>query len=57
MPVLPIWRKELCARSNQHQVKPHKVSYYLERRDADFEAKMTKVLCDYREVVLLKEAA
>ena len=28
----------LCKILNQHEVKPHKVRYYLERRDADFEA-------------------
>jgi transposase len=38
-------------------VKPHKVRYYLEDRDAEFEAKMAEVLCVYREVKLLKEQA
>ncbi len=47
----------LCKILNQHEVKPHKVRYYLERRDADFEAKMAEVLCVYREVAILKEAA
>jgi transposase len=47
----------LCKILNQHEVKPHKVRYYLERRDADFEAKMAEVLCVYREVAVLKEAA
>jgi len=46
----------LCKILNQHEVKPHKVRYYLERRDADFEAKMAEVLCVYREVAVLKEA-
>jgi len=31
-------------------VQPHKVHYYLERRDAEFEAKMKQVLHVYREV-------
>jgi transposase len=31
-------------------IKPHKVSYYLERRDPEFEAKMANVLCVYKEV-------
>jgi hypothetical protein len=26
-------------------VKPHKVRYYLERRDPEFKAKMAQVLC------------
>jgi transposase len=47
----------LCKILNQHEVKPHKVRYYLERRDADFETKMAEVLCVYREVAILKEAA
>ena len=38
-----------------HEVKPHKVRYYLERRDDTFEAKMAEVLCVYREVAILKE--
>ena len=34
-------------------VKPHKVRYYLERRDEDFEVKMAEVLCVYQEVAVL----
>jgi len=37
--------------------KPHKVRYYLERRDPDFDEKMAQVLCVYREVEILKQAA
>ena len=37
------------------EVRPHKVRYYLERRDEAFEAKMAEVLCVYREVAILKE--
>jgi transposase len=33
-------------------VQPHKIEYYLERRDAEFEAKMKQVLHVYREVEL-----
>jgi len=32
------------------KVRPHKITYYLERRDAEFDAKMAQVLCVYREV-------
>jgi transposase len=39
-----------------HEVKPHKVRYYLERRDEAFEAKMAEVLCVYREVAVLRES-
>ena len=37
---------------NDHELKPHRVRYYLERRDPDFEAKMREVLMVYREVFL-----
>ncbi|MEK7233608.1 MAG: IS630 family transposase [Elusimicrobiota bacterium] len=36
-------------------VKPHKVQYYLDKRDPDFEAKMVQVLCVYKDVALLRE--
>lgn len=32
---------------------PHKVSYYLEKRDPEFEAKMANVLCVYKEVEMI----
>lgn len=42
----------------RHPIKPHKVCYYLERRDPDFDAKMAQVLHVYREVqVLLRKGA
>src|SRR3979409_287510 len=47
----------VCKILGQEEVKPHKVRYYLERRDAEFEQKMTEVLCVYREVQVLKKAA
>jgi transposase len=34
------------------EIKPHRIRYYLERRDADFERKMAEVLMVYREVSL-----
>lgn len=37
-------------------IKPHKVRYYVEKRDPDFDAKMVQVLCVYKEVALLREA-
>lgn len=36
-------------------VKPHKVRYYMEKRDPDFEAKMVQVLYVYKEVELLRQ--
>lgn len=47
----------LCNILNEHEIKPHKVRYYLERRDPEFKRKMAEVLCVYREVKLIKEAA
>jgi transposase len=44
----------VCKILARNDVKPHKVRYYLERRDAAFEAKMADVLCVYREVAVLR---
>src|SRR6476620_4739669 len=47
----------VCKLLGQEEIKPHKVRYYLERRDAEFEPKMAEVLCVYRQVQVLKKAA
>jgi transposase len=47
----------VCKILGQEEIKPHKVRYYLERRDGEFEQKMAEVLCVYREVQVLKKAA
>jgi len=47
----------VCKILDAHEVKPHKVRYYLERRDPAFAEKMAAVLCVYREVKILKQAA
>jgi transposase len=44
----------VCKILARHDLKPHKVRYYLERRDEAFETKMAEVLCVYREVALLR---
>ena len=44
----------VCKILARHEVKPHKVRYYLERRDEAFEAKMADVLCVYHEVAILR---
>ena len=36
----------------QQALRPDKVTYYLERRDPDFEMKMREVLLVYQEVML-----
>jgi len=46
----------VCKILDAHEVKPHKVRYYLERRDEAFEQKMAEVLCVYREVAVLRES-
>ena len=47
----------MCKILAAHEVKPHKMRYYLERRDPEFDAKMAEVLCVYREVQLVKQSA
>ncbi len=40
-----------------NQLKPHKITYYLEKRDPDFDRKMHEVLMVYRDVSLYTEGA
>jgi transposase len=47
----------VCKILGQEEIKPHKVRYYLERRDAEFEQKMAEVLYVYRQVQVLKKTA
>jgi hypothetical protein len=37
---------------NEESLKPHKIRYYLERRDPEFESKMREVLLVYKELEL-----
>jgi transposase len=46
----------VCKILAAHEVKPHKLRYYLERRDPEFEPKMAEVLCVYREVEMRRAA-
>ena len=46
----------VCKLLAEPEVKPHKVRYYLELRDPEFEAKMAEVLCVYQEVAMLRAA-
>ncbi len=39
-----------------HPIRPHKIAYYLEKRDPEFDQKMADVLCVYKEVNLQNEA-
>jgi transposase len=38
-----------------HQVHPHKIQYYLERRDPDFDEKMIQVLHVYKQIQIWRE--
>lgn len=40
-----------------HELKPHRVRYYLEKRDTQFERKMAEVLMVYRDVMLYRAEA
>src|SRR5258708_24961024 len=41
----------------QEKLQPHKIKYYLEKRDPEFEAKMKEVLIVYQEVLVQNRAA
>ena len=47
----------VCKILGKEEIKPHKVRYYLENRDTEFEQKMAEVLCVYRKVDVLKKAS
>jgi len=40
---------------NTAEIKPHRIKYYLEKRDEEFEKKMTDLLCVYKEVEITNE--
>ena len=42
---------------SRHEIRPHKINYYLERRDPEFDQKMRQVLCVYWQVDLLRRQA
>jgi hypothetical protein len=44
----------VCKILADHAVKLHKVRYYLEKRDPEFEPKMAVILCVYRQVAMLR---
>jgi transposase len=47
----------VCKILDAQEVKPHKVRYYLERRDPEFKEKMAEVLCVCRQVKILRASA
>lgn len=42
---------------DENEIKPHKIRYYLEKRDPDFDRKMQEVLLVYRDVSIYAEGA
>ena len=42
---------------DDNDIKPHKIRYYLEKRDPDFERKMQEVLMVYRDVSIYAQGA
>src|SRR3954465_5709206 len=44
----------VCKILGKEEIKPHKVRYYLENRDAEFEQNTAEVLCVYRQVAVLR---
>jgi transposase len=47
----------VCKILAEQELKPHKVRYYLEQRDPEFEPKMAEILCVYRQVAMLRGPA
>jgi len=45
----------VCKILSQNKIKPHKIKYYIQKRDPDFETKMTKVIKEYRRVERIKK--
>jgi transposase len=42
---------------DENEIKPHRIRYYLEKRDPEFDRKMQEVLMVYRDVSLYREGA
>lgn len=40
---------------SKSNIKPHKISYYLERKDPDFDEKMASVLHVYKEIAMIND--
>ena len=48
-------RSKLHKILRQGELRPHKIRYYVEKRDAEFEAKMAQVLHIYKEVEIVNQ--
>jgi len=48
-------RSKLWTILNENEMKPHKITYYMEKRDNEFEIKMRQILYVYKEVELINQ--
>ncbi len=53
--LLKLSRSKLHKILRQGELRPHQIRYYVEKRDPDFELKMTSVLHVYKEVEIVNE--
>jgi len=53
--LLQLARGTVSKMLQQSKLRPHKITYYLERRDPEFESKMAQVLYVYKEVEILSQ--
>ena len=53
--LLKLSRSKLHKILRQGELRPHKIRYYVEKRDSDFESKMANVLHVYKEVEIVNE--
>ena len=44
----------VCKILAEQEVRPHKVRYYLEQRDPEFEPKIAEILCVYRQMAMMR---
>ena len=54
--LLKVSRSKVHAILNEGEIKPHKIRYYLERRDPKFEEKMTDILHVYKDVEIINQS-
>src|SRR5260370_11234740 len=48
-------KSTVCRILYENEIKPHKIRYYLEKRDTEFDRKMQEVLMVYRDVSIYRE--
>jgi hypothetical protein len=53
--LLRLSRSRLHKILRQGELRPHKIRYYVEKRDSDFETKMANLLHVYQEVEMVNE--